>query len=121
MRRTFASRMAKLEQLEAERHGRLDTTPLSDADYAALAGMAKWGNVQLNEAGYAVRRWRTKGNDAAIDAALARFNGFIAFNTDARQWSDQMLEVYHAMLHHLWPELETMSDAELEAFCAEDL
>lgn len=121
MRRTFASRLAALEKIEATTTEALDTTPLTDADYNALAGMAKWGNVRLNEAGYAVRRWRTKGNDAAIDAALARFNGFIAHNTDARQWSDQMLEVYHAMLHHLWPELATMTDAELEAFCAEEL
>lgn len=51
-----------------------------------------------------------------LERALAPYDG-----RPVTEWSDVELAAYLEQAYREWPRLRTMSDAELEALCAEEL
>lgn len=81
MHRSFRSRLAALEVLEAQQGALVDPGALTVDDCVLLLDQIGWSNVRLED-GRAVRRWRVNGDatNAAIDMALLRLNAMLVMH-----------------------------------------
>lgn len=89
--KSFSSRLAALERLEAEHEAQANPGDLTDADCATLLFQVALSNVRMED-GRAVRSWQCGGDavNVAIDTALLRLNALLRIEPGGPRTSHEL-------------------------------